>query len=109
MNFEAVYNKEQILISVKLKVQKVLPDATVILFGSRANNTQTEESDWDILVLTHTPVSKELKQKVHETIFPLSVSLGTFINLLLVSQNDWNQNPTYYSIKKSITLNSIQL
>ena len=61
MNFNVVLLKDQILISVKLKVQNVLPDATIILFGSRANNSETEESDWDILVLTNTPVSKELK------------------------------------------------
>ena len=90
-------------------VQKVLPDATIILFGSRANNSETEESDWDLPVLTNTPVSKERKQKIHETIFPISVSAGGFINLLLVSQNDWNHHPSYYSIKKSSSLNSIRL
>jgi predicted nucleotidyltransferase len=97
--------KQQILLSIKSQVQQVLPGAEIILFGSRVNGYFTEESDWDILVITHTPVTKELKQAIHNKIFPLSVSIGTFINILVVNSKDWLQNPSYYSLKKTIALN----
>ncbi len=41
-----------ILSSIKVSVQQVVPGAKVLLFGSRAHGVTTEESDWDILVLT---------------------------------------------------------
>jgi uncharacterized protein len=102
--------KQQILFTIKQQIREILPDADVILFGSRLNNTDTEESDWDILVLTDdkTP-TKQIRQVIHDKIFPLSVSVGSFINLLLVTKSDWQNNPSYYSLKKSIALNSLLL
>jgi predicted nucleotidyltransferase len=79
-------------------VQRVLPDAKVLLFGSRAYGVPTEESDWDILILTDDTVSTELKKNIHTHLFPLSVELGAFINTLTVQEDDWLNNPAYYSL-----------
>lgn len=98
--------KRQILVSIKSQVQQVLPDGDVILFGSRTNGLYTGESDWDILVLSDKPATKKIKQAVHDKIFPLSVSIGAFINVLVVSRKDWQQNPSFYSLKKTIALNN---
>ena len=98
--------KQQILVSIKSQVQQVLPNADIILFGSRANGLFTEESDWDILVLSDNPVTKKVKQVVHDKIFPLSVSIGAFINVLIIGKKDWHQNPSYYSLKKTVALNN---
>ena len=102
-----MHTTEQILFTVKTQVQEVLPQAKVFLFGSRANNTENAESDRDILILTpETTIAKEIKLQIHNKIFPLSVSIGAFINIMLVTQKDWQQNPSYYSLKKTVTLNS---
>ncbi len=98
--------KQQILVSIKSQVQQVLPDADIILFGSRVNSLFTEESDWDILVLSDKPVTNKIKQTIHDKIFPLSVSISAFINILVVSRKDWRQNPSYYCLKKTIALNN---
>lgn len=83
-------------------MHEIIPDAQVLLFGSRANNTFTKESDWDILVLTKQTVSKELKKQIHEKVFPLSVEIGAFINLLVVKEDEWVNNPSYYSLRENI-------
>jgi predicted nucleotidyltransferase len=102
-----VSTKEQILISIKAQIQEVLPDANIILFGSRAGDSAHEESDWDILVIADKPqITKSIKQTIHDKVFPLSVAIGAFINLLLVTKKDWQENPSYYSLKKTITNNS---
>lgn len=106
MNFEPVQTKQQILVTIKSRILAVLPHAAIILFGSRANGSFAKESDWDILVLSDEPVTKTTKRAIHDKIFPLSVSIGAFINILLVSKKDWQQNPSYYSLKKTITLNN---
>jgi uncharacterized protein len=103
----SVKTKEQILIAIKAQIQEELPDASIILFGSQAGNSAHEESDWDILVITDKPaVTKKIKQTIHDKIFPLSVTIGAFINLLLVTKKDWQENPSYYSLKKTIANNS---
>ena len=101
--------KQQILLSIKSQIQSAPPGADVILFGSRANDSFTAESDWDLLVLSDRVVTKKTRQVIHDKIFPLSVSVGAFINVLLVTKKDWQQNPSYYSLKRTIALNNQSL
>ncbi|ANH83335.1 hypothetical protein A8C56_22215 [Niabella ginsenosidivorans] len=90
-------------------VQQLIPDAEVHLFGSRLNHTATDESDWDILILLNEKPSKQLKQKIHDAVFPISIAANAFINTLIASKNDWNNNPSYYSIHQSIRNNDLSV
>lgn len=98
---------QETLKSIKAIVQEIIPDADVFLFGSRANNTATEESDWDILIITKQPADKKTKHIVQDALFPLSVHLASFIDIILVNENDWHTNPSYYSLKESISAKSL--
>jgi predicted nucleotidyltransferase len=92
---------------IKALVHDIVPDAKVILFSSRANGTATEESDWDVLVLTQQPVDRKLKKALREKAFPLSVEAATFISLLIVQEQDWNENPSYYALQLSIATGKV--
>lgn len=92
---------------IKKQVLEIVPQAYVLLFGSRATGTTTEESDWDILVLTQQPADKKLKDAIHKKVFPLSVQIGAFINLLIVQQQEWDNNPAYYSLHQTVDTTSI--
>jgi predicted nucleotidyltransferase len=83
-------------------VLQIVPDAEVTLFGSRAKGISTSESDWDILIITHSPISRSLKNKVHEVLFPISVDISSFINFILVNKNDWINNSAYYSLRTNL-------
>ena len=98
--------KQQILMTIKSQIREVIPEAEIILFGSRANNTAHEESDWDILVVTNNTIDrKKLKQAIHNKIFPLSVAIGSFINVLLLTTLDWQKDPSYYALRQSLAQN----
>ena len=45
-------NRQETLYTIKSTVQAFLPDAQVLLFGSRARENDTKYSDYDILVIT---------------------------------------------------------
>jgi predicted nucleotidyltransferase len=85
-----------------------VPDAKVMLFGSRANGQPTAESDWDILVLTKNKPLRNTKSKIQDKVFPISVEYATFISLMVVQEEEWNNNAGYYSMRKSIGNNWIQ-
>ncbi|GGA94912.1 nucleotidyltransferase domain-containing protein [Puia dinghuensis] len=97
-----------ILASIKSKVHRVLPDAKVMLFGSRAYGNPTSESDWDILILTPGPVNSELKKNIHVSLFPLSVEIGGFINALTIQESEWQNNPSYYSLQQTLKSGTVQ-
>jgi len=98
----------KILSSIKSQVQAVVPGAKVLLFGSRAYGTPTEESDWDILILTNQPVNSEIKKKIHAVLFPLSVEIGSFIDTLAIQENEWLNNPSYYSLQQTVKNGMVQ-
>ena len=92
---------------IKALVHEIVPDAEVLLFGSQANGTATEESDWDVLVLTQQPVDRALKEKLHNHLFPLSIKEGAVISPLLVQEDNWNINPSYYALQQTIAAGRI--
>ena len=94
--------REEILASIKEKVLSIVPDAKVMLFGSRARGDWHEESDWDILVLTEQEVTSELDDKVFDALYPIVLEIYNPINFILVNENDWLINPTYYSLSLGI-------
>ncbi len=89
-----------ILFIIKTKVQSVVPDAEVYLFGSRAYGVPSDESDWDILILTKQPSTPGIKNRIHAALFPVSIQIGSFINFVLVDKTNWSNNPSYYALKK---------
>jgi len=92
----------EILSRVKSQVLAVMPEAEILLFGSRAYGIPTEESDWDILILTEGPVNAAIKKNIHTSLFPLSVEIGAFINTLTIQKNEWENNPSYYSLHQTV-------
>ena len=98
----------EILSSIKSQVQAAVPGAKVLLFGSRAYGKPTEESDWDILILTEQPVNSAIKKNIHTRLFPLSVEIGAFINTVTVQENEWINNPSYYSLHQTIKRGMVQ-
>ncbi len=91
-----------IFLIIKKKIVDILPEASVSLFGSRATDTANEESDWDILIITKNTPDKKIKRVVQEALFPLSLNLASFINIIIASESDWNNDPSYYSLQQSI-------
>lgn len=94
---------------IKALVHEVVPDAQVLLFGSQANGTATEESDWDVLVLTQQKVDWGLEETLYKKVFPLSVQADTLISLLIVQEDAWRKNPAYYELRQSIAAGRIIL
>jgi predicted nucleotidyltransferase len=99
--------QNRILSSIKSQVQTVVPGAKVLLFGSRAFGVPTDESDWDILILTKDKHPKATKRLIQDKLFPISVEFSTFINLLLVQEDDWETDASYYSLRKNIGNNLV--
>jgi predicted nucleotidyltransferase len=80
-------------------------DAKVILFGSRARGTETNESDWDILVLLNKPhISFKDEQNIRHKLFDIELEAGEAISTFVYSLADWNSRfsvtPLYNNIQR---------
>ena len=74
-------------------IRRVIPDADVILYGSRARGDAGEYSDYDILVLVDQPVSMALKDRVLSSVYPLELETGAMLTLVTYNRRQWDSLP----------------
>ena len=70
-------NKKQITEELKKTIFAFLPDAEVLLFGSRARNEGSVDSDYDILLITNKNFSQKeklsLRTEIRKALFPFGI------------------------------------
>ncbi|HBX53608.1 MAG: DNA polymerase III subunit beta [Bacteroidetes bacterium RIFOXYA12_FULL_35_11] len=98
-------HKNDILFKIKQIIYKSVPDAEIILYGSRARNKSKKMSDWDLLILLNsTNISFDLETKLMDDLYEIEIDTGEIISPLFYTKNDWNENhfitPLYENIKK---------
>ncbi|TDH26410.1 nucleotidyltransferase domain-containing protein [Segetibacter sp. 3557_3] len=99
-------DQAEILFTIKTLVTAELQDARLYLFGSQATGIINDESDWDILVITSAPVTKDLKSRLHSIVYPVSRAIFSYIDLVVVNEKDWAEDPAYYGLSLSINNSS---
>jgi predicted nucleotidyltransferase len=100
----------ELLQRCKYAIRQVVPDADVILYGSRARGDATEYSDYDILVLTNGESDIPVHEKMIESIYPLELDTGAVLTLIIYNRQQWN-TPLYRAIPlhKNIDIEGVLL
>ncbi|MGE0019878.1 MAG: nucleotidyltransferase domain-containing protein [Draconibacterium sp.] len=80
--------------SVKNRMRAIDPEIKVILFGSRARNDANESSDWDFLILTQYPVSRNLKNQINDELFEAELETDEVLTAIIANKNQWE---SYYN------------
>lgn len=94
-----------ILKEIKRIARKTIPKGgQLILYGSRARNEATEDSDWDLLILLDKP---EIEQSdYHNVLYPfaaLSWDVGELISPIIYTKEKWGQmsfTPFYKNVEQ---------
>ena len=74
----------------KRAIRAVVPDADVILYGSRARGDAKHDSDYDLLVLVDRPVTGTLSEQLVSSIYPLELESGAVLTLIPHNRGLWN-------------------
>lgn len=96
---------------IKATVLSYLPDAKVLLFGSRARGNYNEQSDYDILIITKQTFACREKMNMESKISKsLVFLLRAPFDVILHSQNEFESKKhakgfiLYHALKDSIEL-----
>lgn len=73
----------------KEAIRTVVPDADVILYGSRARGDAKDDSDYDILVLVEHSAGVALHEQLISSISPLEED-GAVLTLSIHNRGLWN-------------------
>ena len=66
-----------------------LPVTRVILFGSKARGAAEPDSDIDLLVLTHCPVTSKLRQAISYRLADINLCNDVLLTSVVVSEQEW--------------------
>jgi len=75
---------------VKTIARSILPDADIILYGSRARGDARQDSDWDFLVLTDEPATITVKERIRHAMYELSLDLAEIITAFVENRQQWS-------------------
>jgi predicted nucleotidyltransferase len=78
-----------LLCKMKKLIREIAPSAEVLLYGSVAKGTHGAESDYDILVLTDEPLSKDAKRTIERQILDLELAHDVVLSTIYHSKAEW--------------------
>ena len=79
-------SKNHILAEIKAISRSYISDADILLFGSRAKGNHSDESDYDILIITDQNISIEQKTPLRTSIRKSLLSKGIRSDILIQSK-----------------------
>jgi predicted nucleotidyltransferase len=74
----------------KKAIRAVVPDADVILYGSRARGDAQDDSDYDLLVLVDHSAGVARHEQLISSIYPLELETGAVLTLSIHNRDVWN-------------------
>ena len=82
---------------IKNTVLSLLPDAKVLLFGSRVKGLENAFSDYDVLIITKNDFSQKEKRSWNATIHKALVTvLSSPVDVIMHSEEEVNTYKNYY-------------
>ena len=90
-NIKRMYIRRiNVLQHAKAIIRGLIPDAEIILYGSRARGNATPDSDWDLLVLTNQKITPELEEKLWDALYIITVERGEVISAVVKNRLEWS-------------------
>ena len=83
-----------LLYKVQQALHSVVPDADIILFGSRVRNEAQKNSDWDFLILVGQTIDKKSKLEIKDCLYDIELEYNEILSSIIRTKQEWN-SPRY--------------
>jgi len=83
---------KSLLKRVEQRIHSVLPNAIVILYGSRARGESGQFSDWDFLILVDGSLDRSLIVELKNSIYDLELETDTVLSSIVRTREEWNSS-----------------
>ena len=84
----------ELLKRCKAAIKGIVPDAEIILYGSRARGQAHPDSDYDLLVLTDEEADLDMEEEIRSAIFDLQLEYDVLLSVFAYNREQWS-SPLY--------------
>ncbi|NIV94870.1 nucleotidyltransferase domain-containing protein [candidate division KSB1 bacterium] len=71
------------------KIRSIVPNAEIILYGSRVRGEASKNSDWDLLILVDQPVDHNLTMELRDSLYEIELETDEILSCIVRSKQDW--------------------
>ncbi len=95
---------------IRDKVHHLVPDAKVILHGSRVRNEARQDSDWDFLILADHPLDKQTITELKDGLYDIELENNEVVSSIIRSRQEW-ASPEYDALpfKEAVEREGVEL
>ena len=79
-----------LLAAIKATVAQSVPGAQVILFGSRARGDAQPESDYDLLILAPSGLTREVRDSLRDRLYDVELAHNVVVSVFVYDLMTWN-------------------
>ncbi len=84
----------KLLNKVQQNINSIIPNADIILYGSRARGEAKDDSDWDFLILVDQAVDSNLTTKLRDSLYEIELETNQIFSSIIRSKQEW-YSPKY--------------
>jgi predicted nucleotidyltransferase len=82
--------EKKILAACKASIESIDPTAEAVLYGSRARGDASEESDYDLLIISDAEATVEAEDRFRRALYELQLENAVVITVLMVNRDQWD-------------------
>jgi uncharacterized protein len=94
---------------IKKRILDIDPKAEIILYGSRARDKNTEDSDWDLLILIDDKFSLKKEKEFRDYLYDLELEMNIDLSVFVYNKNDWESRRNISSFYMNVNTDGIEL
>jgi predicted nucleotidyltransferase len=79
---------------IQEQVHRLVPDAKIILHGSRVRNEARQDSDWDFLIIAEHPLDKRILTELKDSLYEVELENDEVVSSIIRSKQEWS-SPEY--------------
>ena len=100
---------EQISVLIKQAVERIDTKAQIILYGSRAHEMESIDSDWGILILTDYPVDNVKERVFRNALYDLELETEELFSVFVYSKTEWETKQRITPFHFNVTNEGIKI